>query len=60
MSTAYLLPLTLIHMAYCGYYWTALTARMIGESRHHRVKQHLDWTRGRAGRRSAARGWKLW
>lgn len=60
MSLAYLLPLSFALMAYCGYYWTAVTARLIVEARQKRVKQHLDWT-GPSGRLSSRQaGWKLW
>jgi hypothetical protein len=60
MSTAYLLPLTLAHMAYCAWYWTALTVRMIGEARHDRVKRHLDWTRTSPRRLSQSESWRFW
>jgi hypothetical protein len=60
MSNALLLPLALLLMAYCGFYWTALTAGMIGEARRNRVKKHLDWTIvGRRGRHTQG-GWRFW
>jgi hypothetical protein len=60
MSTAYLLPLALAHMAYCAYYWTFLTARLIGQARHDRVKRHLDWTATSRRRASGSARWKFW
>ena len=60
-ATAYLtVALMLAHMAYCGWYWTALTSRMIGEARHHRVKRHLDWTAAPRRRSATSHGWRFW
>jgi hypothetical protein len=60
MSLTYLLPLSLAHMAYCGYYWTALTARLIVEAREKRLKRHLDWTAPSRRLSSHSAGWKFW
>jgi hypothetical protein len=60
MSLTYLLLLSLAHMAYCGYYWTALTARLIVEARQKRTKQHLDWTGSSRRLSSPSAGWKVW
>ena len=44
MSLAFLVPLSLMIMARCGYHWTALTAQLIVEARQDRMKRHIDWT----------------
>jgi hypothetical protein len=60
VSLTYLLLLALAHMAYCGYYWTVLTARLIVAAREKRMKQHLDWTAPSRRLSSRSTGWKLW
>jgi hypothetical protein len=59
MPIQMLIAVALILAGYCLYHWTALTWTMIVESRHRRMKQHIDWTTERR-RRDERSGWKFW
>jgi hypothetical protein len=59
MPDAVFVPLALTLMAYCGFYWSTVTANIIEEARQERMKRHLDWTVTHRGR-AADRWWRIW
>lgn len=60
MTTILFVPIAFALLAYCAYYWGALTSDLISEARHQRVKRHLDWTAVRRTGLSKSAGWRFW